>query len=129
MEQPIPTEVKVMSQARRQQKHKVYPLMIIGLMLIFWIILSPMTASTVSAVDPCCDGKVTWLELRYLGPQDAYIVVTKYWKNKVVFAGVVISGETFIVKNPNGNYPLGYEISIYVNKSFNTKIKTNCMKN
>ena len=68
---------------------------------------------------PCgeCDGKVTWLELKYIGStQNANITVFQKDGNKVitVFDGIVQPGETFNFSGKDKWGTLGPEITIKV---------------
>ena len=85
-----------------------------------------------------CEGKVTNLELKYLGDSSASIMVkTKEKKKKkkkkheemmnpIVFDGNVDAGDTFSFEGNDDKGTLGTEITIYVDGVISQKIHTSC---
>lgn len=85
---------------------------------------------------PCgdCQGKVSYLEMVYLGDQEVYVTVTGRRgpiKNDPLFSGFVDGTDSFAVAGPNtgnGGFrgTLGTEITVSVDGAFNTQIHTSC---
>jgi hypothetical protein len=79
--------------------------------------------------DPCCDGQVTELTLRYTGDlQDAEVRVTQRHGNRhiTVFDGTVDPGGTFTVEGANRQGTLGPVIQVFVEGQLETRIHTSC---
>ena len=80
-----------------------------------------------------CEGKVTWLTLRYNGDNDALITVEGKKKKKdndnanVVFGPEIVQpGEEFTFSGNDKNGTLGTEIRIFVDGELAAKIHTSC---
>ena len=72
-----------------------------------------------------CDGKVTWLTLRYNGSAPALVRVDQK-KGGTVFEAEVSPGDTFTVHGTDKKGTLGTEIRLYVDGDLNAKIHTSC---
>lgn len=78
-----------------------------------------------------CDGKITQLTLLFTGADasgDGSYVEVLQGKNKTVFAGWLLPGDTFTVNGIDKKGTLGKEIKIYVDGTLNTKIHTSCSR-
>ncbi len=75
-----------------------------------------------------CDGKVTRLELTYLGNSPANVMVIQKKDDAVVFSGQVAAGGTFDFVGTDKKGTLGTEIIIKVNGDVDTQIHTSCSK-
>ncbi|MHC4633890.1 MAG: DUF7467 domain-containing protein [Planctomycetota bacterium] len=76
-----------------------------------------------------CEGGVIELTLRYIGTDEAEVVVFEGKKpkpEKLLFAGMVQPGETFTFNGIRSNGTMGSEISVWVDGQMQTKIHTSC---
>ncbi len=78
-----------------------------------------------SDADCGCDGKVTWLTLRYDGDASASIRGDQR-REGTVFEAVLNPGDTFTVQGTDRKGTLGTEIKLYVDGVLNAKIHTSC---
>lgn len=74
----------------------------------------------------CCDGKVSWLTLKYNGTSSSSITVTQKIGGQQVFAGMVEPSDTFTVYGTDRKNTLGPEIEIHMAGSNTTQIHTSC---
>lgn len=81
------------------------------------------------AMDPaCCDGKVNWLTIEYLGADPIYIEVDGSGPgNNSLFSGNIVQGEEFTIYGNDNNNTLGSKVKIYKDNSDDkTEIHTSC---
>jgi len=78
---------------------------------------------------PCgpCEGKITWLDLQYIGEeQDAEVKVYQKKMSSPVFTGTIQPGDTFKVVGQDDKGTLGTEIYVFIGRCLNAKIHTSC---
>ncbi|WP_339136531.1 MAG: SdrD B-like domain-containing protein [Candidatus Electrothrix sp. GW3-4] len=78
-----------------------------------------------------CRGKVTRLQLQYLGTEDeesSIKVVMKGKDGSTVFNELVTAGNEFMLSGQDKQGTLGTEITLFVNGAENTKIHTSCSR-
>ncbi len=78
--------------------------------------------------DECCDGKVTWLTLRYLGSEAIYVEVNGHGPgNSGLYTGNIVQNQEFSIYGNDNHNTLGSKVKIYKNNTNDkTEIHTSC---